>query len=348
MSRELSLSVLDQSPARYGGSAAEALQETVSLAQAAESLGYRRYWVAEHHNAASFASTAPEILVGQIAARTSTIRVGSGGVMLSHYSALKVAETFRLLAAFYPDRIDLGLGRAPGSDQRTAVALSYPRALAPLDAFPQQVADVVGFVHGTLPPAHPFADIAAQPGPLCGGLPAIWLLGSSDYSARLAAQLGLPFAFADFFGAAGDIGPQVAALYRQQFRPSAYLQEPALTVAVHVICAESDEQAHQRAASMRLAVARLRSGAPSSGLLPPEEAAAREAAEGAGDVVAAFTKHFIEGDPKRVRRGLLATAERYETDDLMIATNCYSFQDRLQSYRLVAGACAMATPGTAR
>jgi luciferase family oxidoreductase group 1 len=269
VSRELSLSVLDQSPIRHGGTAAQALQETVELARAAEGFGYRRYWVAEHHNTASFAGTAPEILVGQIAARTSTIRVGSGGVMLSHYSALKVAETFRMLAAFYPGRIDVGIGRAPGSDPTTALALAYPKAVADLNAFPDQVADLAGYLSGHLPEGHPFAGIAAQPGPPASGGPALWLLGSSDYSARLAALLGLPFAFADFFGNAGDIGPQVAALYRRQFQPSAYLQEPKLTVAVHVICAPTAEQAHHIGASMRLVVARLRSGGATPPCSPP-------------------------------------------------------------------------------
>src|SRR5579875_2322882 len=220
MSGQLSLSVLDQSPMRHGGTASQALRETVELARAVEGLGYKRYWVAEHHNAGSFAGTAPEILIGQIAAHTSTIHVGSGGVMLSHYSALKVAETFRLLSAFYPGRIDLGIGRAPGSDRQTAMALVYPRPMADINTFPRQVEDLVGFLSGRLPAGHPFAAIEAQPGPPPASVPDVWLLGSSDYSARLAAMLGLPFAFADFFGNAGDIGPQVADLYRRLFQPS--------------------------------------------------------------------------------------------------------------------------------
>src|SRR5579885_1841155 len=226
MSGQLSLSVLDQSPMRHGGTASQALRETVELARAVEGLGYKRYWVAEHHNTGSFAGTAPEILIGQIAAATSTIRVGSGGVMLSHYSALKVAETFRVLSAFYPGRIDLGIGRAPGSDQRTAVALADPKPIADINQFPRQVADLVGFLTQRLPEDHPFAGISAQPGPAPANVPEIWLLGSSDYSAQLAAAMGLPFAFADFFGNAGDYGPRVAALYRDRFRPSDCLSEP--------------------------------------------------------------------------------------------------------------------------
>ncbi len=340
--RDLSLSVLDQSPIRQGGTAAQALRETVELARAAERFGYRRYWVAEHHNAGSFAGTAPEILIGQIAANTSTIRVGSGGVMLSHYAALKVAETFRMLSAFYPGRIDVGIGRAPGSDQKTAFALAYPRAMADINAFPRQVEDLVGFLEGRLPAGHPFADIDAQPGPPLDAAPAVWLLGSSDYSARLAAALGLPFAFADFFGAAGDIGPRVAELYRRQFQPSANLEEPRLTVAVHVICADTAERARYIASSMEVVVARLRTDGASAPLLPPDEAARHGLDAPQGDFVAGFTKHFIEGDPARVREQLIAVAERYETDDVTIATNCYAFEDRVRSYQLVADAFAAA------
>lgn len=339
----LTLSVLDQSPIRRGGTAAQALQESVALAQAAERFGYQRYWVAEHHNAGMFAGTAPEILIGQIAAHTSTIRVGSGGVMLSHYSALKVAETFRLLAAFYPGRIDVGIGRAPGSDQKTAVALAAPRPMADINAFPQQVADLVGFIGKQLPEGHPFADIEAQPGPAPAEAPEVWLLGSSDYSARLAAVLGLPFAFADFFGNAGDYGPRVAELYRQQFQPSATLAEPRLTVAVHVICADTAAQAHFIAASMRLMVLRLRTGGRPT-LLPPDEASALEQDGQILRVASGFTRHYIEGDREMVRNQILDTAERYGASDVTIATNCYAFEDRVRSYQLAAEALRPATP----
>ncbi|GAC1434976.1 MAG: LLM class flavin-dependent oxidoreductase [Chloroflexota bacterium] len=339
MSGDLSLSVLDQSPIRRGGTAAQALQETVSLAQAAERFGYARYWVAEHHNSGGFAGTAPEILIGQIAAHTSTIRVGSGGVMLSHYSALKVAETFRVLAAFYPGRIDIGIGRAPGSDQKTALALASPRAPADIAAFPRQVTDLQAFLSSDWPAVHPFSDIAAQPGSPPAEVPELWLLGSSDYSARLAAGLGLPFAFADFFGNAGDFGPDVAALYRREFRPSPTLPEPRVAAAVHVICADTTARAHAVASSVRVAVARLRTGGGSMALLPPEEAQ-REETEGPGAAfAAAFTRHFIEGDPEVVQDRLRDAAERYGTGDLIIATNCFSFADRVRSYELVAQAC---------
>jgi luciferase family oxidoreductase group 1 len=332
----LVLSVLDQSPIRQGGTPAQALRETVELAKAAERLGYRRYWVAEHHNTESFAGTAPEILIGQIAAQTRTIRVGSGGVMLSHYSALKVAETFRVLAAFYPGRIDLGIGRAPGSDQKTAAALAYPKPVADINQFPQQVADVVGYLNDAIGEGHPFADVTAQPMGPTSEAPEIWLLGSSDYSARLAALLGLPFSFADFFGNAGDIGPEVAEIYRQEFKPSDYLPEPKLNVAVHVICADTDDQAAYIASSMKLAVAQMRLGLRRTGLLPPAEAMPYVAEPTTLRLINAFSRHRVEGSPETVRRYLLDVAARYQTDELTIATNCYAFEDRLHSYELVA------------
>jgi luciferase family oxidoreductase group 1 len=341
----LTLSVLDQSPIREGGTAARALRESVELARTAERFGYRRYWVAEHHNTASFAGTAPEILIGQIAASTSTIRVGSGGVMLSHYSALKVAEEFRVLAALYPGRIDLGIGRAPGSDQRTAVALAHPQPVADVNEFPQQVVDLLGFLADRLPADHPFAGIVAQPGPPPSDLPEVWLLGSSDFSARLAAVLGLPFAFADFFGNAGDYGPQVAELYRQLFRPSEHLAEPRLSVAVHVICADTEERAERIAASMKLRVARMRTGVQRGALLPPDEAAARLAESGLAPFVAGFTRHYLQGTPATVRDQLDAVAARYGARDLTIATNCYAFEDRVRSYELVAGTVGLTEAG---
>lgn len=336
MTDHLSLNVLDQSPIRSGGTAAEALRETVELARAAERLGYRRYWVAEHHNTSSFAGTAPEVLIGQIAAHTSTIRVGSGGVMLSHYSALKVAESFRILSAFYPGRVDLGIGRAPGSDQRTAIALAHPRPPADINQFPRQVSDLVGFIANHLPEGHPFAGIAAQPGEAIPDAPEVWLLGSSDYSAILAAEMGLPFAFADFFGNSGDFGPEVAEIYRQKFRPSEYLAEPRVNVAVHVVCADTAAEAERRAASTKLRVVQMRTGSARSALLPPDEAARILAAMGADRFLAAFTRHYVQGAPEQVREQLLAVAERYGAAELTIATNCYAFEDRARSYELVA------------
>ncbi|GIW08763.1 MAG: hypothetical protein KatS3mg060_3568 [Dehalococcoidia bacterium] len=239
-----------------------------------------------------------------------------------------------------PGRIDLGVGRAPGSDQRTAVALAFPRPIADIHEFPRQVADLIGFLEGRLPEGHPFAGITAQPGEP-ESLPEVWLLGSSDYSARLAAALGLPFSFADFFGVFGEAGPAVAALYRRQFQPSPALAAPKLNVAVHVVCAETPERAHFLASSRRVMVAMMRSGRPMRGIIPPEVATAWERDH--PDLVAHFARHDIVGDPDAVRTQLLAVADRYETGDLTIAGNLYDFADRLRSFELIAEA-VLGTP----
>jgi luciferase family oxidoreductase group 1 len=208
----LTLNVVDQSPVRAGGTAADALRETIALAQATEALGYQRFWVAEHHNLPGFAGTCPEVLIGQIAARTHTIRVGSGGVMLSHYSALKVAETFRMLESLYPGRIDLGIGRAPGSDPRTAAALAYPGPPRDIRYFPEQVDDMLAYLADKLDPAHPFAGVHAGPG--ASTMPEVWLLGSGIDSAHLAAARGVPFSYAYFFGMGVEHGPAIVESYR--------------------------------------------------------------------------------------------------------------------------------------
>src|SRR5215469_12763391 len=232
----VTLSVLDQSPIRAGGTAAQAIGETVELARAVERWGYHRYWVAEHHAASGLAGTAPEILVARLAGATRAMRVGSGGVMLSHYSPLKVAETFRVLEALYPGRIDLGIGRAPGSDQLTARALGGSGAP---EFFPRQVQDLVAFVHGELPPEHPLAKIRAMPtGPTA---PEVWLLGSSDQSAALAAHFGAAFSFAHFINAEG--GADITRAYAREFKPSPWLATPQASVAVFVVCADTHDEA---------------------------------------------------------------------------------------------------------
>jgi luciferase family oxidoreductase group 1 len=229
------LSVLDQSPIRSGGTAAQAIQETLQLAELADRLGYHRYWLAEHHSSAGLAGSAPEVLIGQVASRTSRIRVGSGGVMLSHYSALKVAENFRVLEALFPGRIDLGIGRAPGSDQRTARALRQGPGALGLEHFPQQLADLIAFLHDELPPNHPFTGVRAMPaGPTA---PPLWILGSSGEGALLAAHFGTAFSYAHFINAEG--GTEATRAYRESFRPSPRLAAPQASVAAFVICADT-------------------------------------------------------------------------------------------------------------
>jgi len=346
VTRELTLSVLDQSPIRKGGTAADALRETVQLAQAAERLGYARYWVAEHHNTGSFAGTTPEILIGQIAAATSTIRVGSGGVMLSHYSALKVAEQFRILDTLFPGRIDLGIGRAPGSDGLTSAALAHPRTETDIRYFPNQVVDLLGFLHHKTDPEHPFAQISVQAGPQAETVPDVWLLGSSDYSARLAGMLGLPFAFAAFFGRTAAVGPPVAELYRSEFKQTVFGDAPRLNVTVHVMCAPTEEEARFLAASRRFQRAARVIGV-RGGLLSPQEALDYPLPDEARSHMIENDQGGVDGTPEQVREGLLKLAETYGTTDVGVVTNCYSFEARVRSYELVAQAFDLAPAASA-
>ncbi len=333
----LEFGIVDQSPIRQGGTVQQALHETVRLAQVAEELGYHRYWVAEHHNSGGFAGTAPEILIGQIASKTRSITVGSGGVMLSHYSAFKVAETFSVLQSLYPDRIEVGIGRAPGSDQDTARALSYPKAIADIQEFPQQVTDLVGFLSGTLPDEHIFSHVKSQPGPPSPSIPGIWLLGSSDYSAQLAAALGLPFSFADFFGTTAVHGPLIAELYSRLFRPSGYLTEPKFNVTLQAICADTTEKAEFIGSSRDISRINSLRGIREP-MISPEEASSIKLGSAELQHLEQVNKYSIRGSPDTVKDQILEAARDYETTDVSIVTNCYYFEDRLRSFELIAEA----------
>ena len=340
----ITLTVVDQSPVRKGGTPADALWESVKLAQHAEKVGYSRYWVAEHHNSTSFAGTSPEILIGQIAAHTESVRLWACGVMRTHYSALKVAEQFSVLSSLYPGRIDLGVGRAPGSDLRTSTALSYPRPQMNVQRdFPQMALDLMGFLHSGLSESHPLAGIRAHHG-TDGPAPDVWFLGSSDYSARLAAAMGLPFSFADFFGNTGEHGPMVADIYRKEFRPSEYLSEPKVNVTLQVICAPTEEEARFMGASRNLNKIVSALGLTTEGLLPPEEAVDWPLDDHAKAYMEQSTKGYIEGNPDQVRDGILAAAERYQTHDIGVVTNCYYFEQRKRSYEFVAQCLGVAPP----
>ncbi len=329
------LSVLDQSPIRRGGTAAVALAETVALAQAADRLGYERYWVAEHHNTSALASTAPEVLIGQIAARTSGIRVGSGGVMLPHYSALKVAEAFRLLETLYPGRIDLGIGRAPGSDARTARALAPTRQPQDLGQFPDQLLDLYGFLADDFPPDHEFHGITAMPRPQT--MPELWLLGSSDVSAGYAAELGWPFCYAHFINS--HRGGTAFEAYRRLFTPSPVAATPRAAIAVSALAAETEAEA-ERLSWSRWGW-RLMGGAGGSGIPSPEEALAFTYTEPEHEYLELLRQRSIQGDPGQVRERLLALGERYGVDDFVIVTITYDFGARLRSYELLAEAFAL-------
>ena len=329
------LSVLDQSPIRSGGSAADAIHETLELAQVCERLGYHRYWLAEHHSSRGLAGTSPEVLIGQVAARTSRIRVGSGGVMLSHYSALKVAEQFRTLETLYPGRIDLGIGRAPGSDQRTAWALAGG-GLRDIEQFPQQIADVVAWLHDRLPGEHPFAGVRAMPaGPT---VPEVWLLGSSDASALYAAEQGLAFSFAHFINADG--GPGVTRLYRERFRPSAELPTPTASVAVWAVCADTAEEARRLEKCRELALVRLYTSR--YGPFPSIEEAERFPYTARDLAIIEHARgRTVAGTPDVVREQIEAMAHAYGVDELVIVTITHDFKARVRSYELLAEAFAL-------
>src|SRR5436190_7886051 len=251
----MKLSVVDQSPVPAGFTAADALNNTIDLAKFCDRLGYERYWIAEHHATGAFASPAPEIMIARVAAETHHIRVGSGGVMLPHYSPLKVAETFRMLAALYAGRIDLGLGRAPGSDPLTAWALQRDKRQAAPDDFPEQLAELLAYIRDGLPANHRLSRVADLPPEPERPVP--WLLGSSPQSGVWAAELGLPYAFADFIAPGGAA---IAQRYVQTFVPSANLERPRVIVAVWALCAETQEAAERLASSSRMAFAHFLSG----------------------------------------------------------------------------------------
>jgi luciferase family oxidoreductase group 1 len=327
------LSILDLVPVGTGSTAAEALRNTLELARLADRLGYTRYWFAEHHNMPGVASAAPEILIGAVARETSHLRVGSGGVMLPNHAPLKVVEWFRTLEALYPGRIDLGIGRAPGTDGLTALALRRSREALTADDFTSQLAEMLAFANGDFPDDHPFRAIRAVPVDV--PLPPLWLLGSSDYSAQVAAGIGVGFAFARHIspeGAAEAIG-----LYRERFSPSEGLPQPRAILALSVICADTDEEADALAASVDLSFLRLRSGRP--GLLPsPEEARAYpytliERAQ----VQASRARHVI-GSPATVRAQLDDLIAQTGADELMVTSMIHSHAARLRSFALLADA----------
>ena len=326
------LSVLDLAPVVDGSDAATALRNSVELVRLAERLGYHRYWVAEHHNMPGIASSSPPVLIGHLASATERIRVGSGGVMLPNHPPLVVAEQFGMLAALHPDRIDLGLGRAPGTDQRTAHALRRDASPA-ADEFPRQLGELIAFLAGDFPDDHPYAGISAVPH--AATRPPIWLLGSSGYSAQLAGQLGMPFSFAHHF--AGENTVPALELYRSSFRPSAELAEPYAMIGVAVYCADTAAEAERMAASQALSFVRLRYGRP--GPLPsPDEALSYPYTELDRALVAQRSRYNVTGDPKSVGDQLAELVARTGAQELMVTTMVYDHAARLRSYELVADA----------
>jgi luciferase family oxidoreductase group 1 len=320
------LSVLDLSPITQGSDAAQSFRNTLDLAQHAEAWGFKRYWLAEHHGMPGIASAATAVLIGHVAGGTKTIRVGAGGIMLPNHSPLVIAEQFGTLESLYPGRIDLGLGRAPGSDQITARAMRRNLA-SDADAFPQDVLELADYFS-----AEPQQPVRAVPG---RGLNVpLWILGSSLYGAQLAAALGLPYAFASHFAPAQMM--QAVALYRQQFRPSAQLAKPHVMLGFNVFAADTDGEAQFIATSMQQAFVNLRSGRP--GLLQPPKAGYRESV---GPQENALLDSVLScaaiGSPQTVRDQLLAFIERTGADELMITSQIFDHAARLRSYEITAG-----------
>ena len=329
------LSVLDQSPIPEGSTAAEALHNTLDLAELADRLGYHRYWVAEHHATPALACAAPEILIAAIAARTARIRVGSGGVMLPHYSPLKVAETFSLLAGLHPERIDLGLGRAPGTDPMTMLALQRDRRQHAPDDFIEQLVELLALLEDRLPADHPFTRLARTlPGR--PERPEPWLLGSSPQSAIWAGELGLPYSFADFINPAGAA---IASDYRTRFLASERLGAPHVSVGVIAVCAESDEEAERLASSSRMMLSLLRQGRLVE--IPPVEKALRYLETRTPRPTG---RRAVIGSPATVRTGLEAVASEYEAEEVVVLTITHSHEARRRSYELIASEFGLSAP----
>ena len=332
--KRLPLSALDLVPLSSGSTSSAALAGAVELARTVERLGFERLWYAEHHNMPGIATTAPEIMIAHVGQVTSRIRLGAGGVMLPNHASLKVAESYRLLEALHPGRIDLGIGRAPGTDPLTAVALRRSRGAPLADDFLTQLAELSGFGDGSLPASHPFAKILAMPDDVA--LPPIWLLGSTDYSANVAAQLGLGFAFAGHFSP--DAPERPLRLYRERFQPGP-LTRPHAILALSVFCASEAEAATRMASSMLLGFAQLRAGRP--GRMPsPEEALAHRYTPEEEAAIAQFRRLQIVGTPERVREAIERVAAATQADEVMIATHAHDPAQRVRSYELIAAAFA--------
>lgn len=324
----LPFSVLDLAPVTEGSDTRQAFANSLDLARHAERLGYNRYWLAEHHNMPGIASAATAVLIGHIAGGTSTIRVGAGGIMLPNHAPLQVAEQFGTLASLYPDRIDLGLGRAPGTDHATARALR--RYYDGADSFPQDVSELLHYFE----PVQPGQAVRAVPG---AGLEVpVWLLGSSLFSARLSAALGLPFAFASHF--APDAMDEALSLYRRDFQPSARLQSPHAMLALNVVAADDGAAARRLFTTQQQAFVNLRRGRP--GLIPPpidDIETFWTPLEKAG--VAQALACAVVGDEAEVRAGIAAFIERHRPDELMLTANIYEHAARLRSFEIAAGVC---------
>ncbi|WP_100010073.1 LLM class flavin-dependent oxidoreductase [Lentibacillus sediminis] len=331
----MKLSVLDQSPISRGSNAEEALSNTLTLAKTTEELGYTRYWIAEHHSTNGLASTSPEILIARIASSTSRIRVGSGGVLLPQYSPYKVAENFKMLEALFPGRIDLGLGRSPGGSQDTRLALT-DSVKKSMTEFPRQLMDLQGFLHNTLPKDHPYRMVKATP--RTKSIPPMWVLGLSERGAANAAKTGTGFTFGHFINPTNGVAAMEK--YREKFEPSPNLDKPETNVCVFIVCAETQEKAEELALSQDKWLLNVGKGADTK--VPSIEEVKKKSFRAEElDEIKKNRERCIIGTPEKVKQELERLAELYQTDEFMVITNIYDFEEKVKSYRLLAEAMGL-------
>jgi len=326
----LKLSVLDQSPISSGSNAKEALQYTVKLAQLADRLGYTRFLVSEHHDARTLAGSSPEILIAHLASMTERIRVGSGGVMLPHYSAYKVAENFKVLEALFPNRIDIGIGRAPGGMPRASYALNDGK-YQKVDHYPEQIEDLLIYLHDEASNDFKYPGLRATP--IIDTVPKLWMLGSSPNSARLAAEKELPYIFAHFIN--NEAGEVAMRTYHNEYSPNATRPKES-AVAVFFVCAETEEEVEEIVSSLDLSLLMLAQGMPSNGTPSPEFAMNYPYTAFDRRAIAENRKRMVIGTPKQVRAQLEQLAERYDTDEFILVMTAYDYEKKLKAYELLA------------
>lgn len=337
----MKLSVLDQSPISSGKSAHEAVQATLDLAEAADRWGYTRYWLAEHHSSGTLADASPEILLAGLSSRTKDIRIGSGGVMLSHYSPFKVAEVFRMLEALAPGRVDMGIGRAPGSDQMASYALQSGPNTFPIEKYPQQVFDLMRYLSDSFPDDHPFGRLKAMPSAESWAAP--WLLSSSMGSAGIAARLGLPLSFAHFIAQGG--GPECVKWYRDNFEPSEWFDKPRVNVGISAVTADTAERAHDLATTRHVMRLMRNKGMGMKGVPSVDEIMALDLDSSDKEFIEIQRMNSIEGDVATVKSKIEDIAEQYETDEVIILTITHDYAERLRSYELLADAFGLKGEG---
>ena len=337
----MKLSILDQSPISVGKTPHEAVQATLDLAEQADKWGYTRYWLAEHHSSGTLADASPEILLAAMSSRTKNIRIGSGGVMLSHYSSLKVAEVFSMLEALAPGRVDMGIGRAPGSDQMASYALQSGPNSFPIEKYPQQVFDVMRYLSESFPDDHPFSKLRAMPSAPNWATP--WLLSSSMGSAGIAARLGLPLSFAHFIAQEG--GPECVKWYRDNFEPSVWFDKPQVNIGISAITADEEERAHDLATCRHVMRLLRNKGQEMKGVPSVEEIKAMDFSGSDLEFIELQRMKSIEGDPTTVKAKIENLAEQYETDDVIVLTITHDYAERQRSYELLAEAFELTGEG---